>query len=124
MGTRLTSTVTTAVGTAAALFAAFLVAAPGDAGTAESGEPMRIAGSDDRAMGSGEIAGRNGNDTRLSDVVRRVEERHAVRVEEAEREFEQGRNLYELEVTGEDGLRRTLYVDREGEIVRRRRDDD
>ena len=97
MSNRIIGTLATAAGTAGLLFTALLVAADGRY---------------------------RGDDTRLSDVVRQVEDRHQVRVREAEREYEHGRDLYELEVTDADGRWRKLYVTADGDIVRDRRDDD
>ncbi len=137
MSNRIVSTLTTAAGTAGILFTALLVAAPGDSermsgASNASGERMergmderRYRGDDsDRRYGRGDDDRRyRGDDTRLSDVVRQVEDRHQVRVREAEREYEHGRNLYELKVTDADGRWRKLYVTADGDIVRDRRDD-
>lgn len=138
MSNRLITTLTTAAGTAGILFTALLVAAPGDSDSMSgasnsSGERMERS-TDDRRYGGDDRDRRSsrddddrryrGDDTRLSDVVRQVEDRHQVRVREAEREYEHGRNLYELKVTDADGRWRKLYVTAEGDIVRDRRDDD
>ena len=125
MSNRIVSTLTTAAGTAGLLFSALLVAAPGDSdgmsGARDSGRMERS--TDDRRYGLDEDRRYRGDDTRLSDVVRQVEDRHQVRVQEAEREYEDGRSLYELKVIDADGRWHKLYVTADGDIVRDRRDD-
>ena len=126
MSNRIVSTLTTAAGTAGLLFTALLVAAPGDSDDmsgARSSSSMSERSMEQRRFDDDDRRYR-GDDTRLSDVVRQVEDRHQVRVREAEREYEHGRNLYELEVTDADGRWRKLYVTADGDIVRDRRDDD
>ena len=132
MSNRIVSTLTTAAGTAGLLFTALLVAAPGDSdgmSGASNSSGMSERSMDQRRFDDDRRAGDDdrryrGDDTRLSDVVRQVEDRHQVRVREAEREYEHGRDLYELEVTDADGRWRKLYVTADGDIVRDRRDDD